>query len=108
MSSIDYDSRDESQPTQESKFSVLKKLLLADERSMIARMESRLESVEDERALLDALRDRLREIEDDHLPKEEIEQRIAALEIDAEKLGRLLPIGCAFSRHNVHLSKRTR
>ncbi len=91
MASTDSEPRDDSSTTRDSKFAALKKLLLADEQSLLSDLQRRVAGIEEDQPLIDALRSRIGELEEQSISRPELERRLAETTLDAERLSELLP-----------------
>ena len=90
MSSFDPQSEWQEAPSAD-KFEELKRLLLADEHSLITKLTRRLESVEDAQQVVEALHRELAEVNNQKISREEFETRLGQLGLDVDQLTALLP-----------------
>ncbi len=91
MASTDSEPRDELSASRDSKFSLLKKLLLADEQQSLADLQQRVRAIEEDHARLDALRERISELEEQLVSRAELDRRLLESRMDPQQLSNLLP-----------------
>lgn len=91
MASTNSEPRDDLPASRDSKFAMLKNLLLADEQRLLSDLQHRLSSLEEDHAQLDALRDRIAELEEQIVSRAELDRRLEENRFDAERLSHLLP-----------------